>query len=208
MKNRRLKPAGPGRADLPTDVDHIHIDYQGIPWYIVSYGGARLAPYTEGMIEELVEEGIYIEIDERGIPIPKSEPQEPKDKIDALLAERRSVYGPNPFNQETVAQAWQSTLESHFQTKLPGPIPSHIVALMMVQIKVLRAACPFKYQQDNYNDMHGYTKIAEVCAKPTVQTLRCKKCDEICDESQMCNFICPRCSNNSLMKEGTPRNGK
>lgn len=87
-----------------------------------------------------------------------------------LIAERGKVYGPNPFNQETVAQAWKATLESHFQVRLPGPIPGYIVALMMVQLKVLRAACPFQYHQDNYDDLHGYGKIAEKCAKDVAQT--------------------------------------
>lgn len=87
------------------------------------------------------------------------------DPISELISERGKQYGPNPFNQETVALTWQAILEAHYQQKLPGPIPPHVVALMMLTMKACRAATPFPYHQDNYDDMHGYTKIAEICAK-------------------------------------------
>lgn len=83
--------------------------------------------------------------------------------IAAVLAERGRTYGPNPFNQETVAMGWQAILESHFQTKLPGPIPPHIVALMMCTLKILRWSCPFEYNPDNKVDLLGYAEIAERC---------------------------------------------
>lgn len=86
---------------------------------------------------------------------------------EALLKQRGSIYGPNPFNQETVAKAWTAILEAWFQMKLPGEIPPHLVANMMMVLKILRASTPFQFHQDNFDDIRGYCKIAEKCAKET-----------------------------------------
>lgn len=125
------------------------------------------------------------------------------DPTSALIAERGKQYGPNPFNQETVALTWQALLEAHYQKKLPGPIPPHIVALMMLTMKACRAATPFPYHQDNYDDMHGYAKIGEICAKSKIpESITCSKCDRLTDESELCNGLCPRCYNLSRKNEG------
>lgn len=83
--------------------------------------------------------------------------------VSAVLRERQQDYGPNPFNNETTAKAWQAILEAHFQQALPGPIPAHVVALMMGALKLTRAATPFGFRNDNYTDMVGYAMIAHRC---------------------------------------------
>jgi hypothetical protein len=83
--------------------------------------------------------------------------------VEAVLEERGRHYGPNPFNQETVAAAWQAIIESHYQTHLPAPLPARLVPLMLIAMKVVRDATPFGYNADNLVDVHGYAEIAKRC---------------------------------------------
>lgn len=87
----------------------------------------------------------------------------PDSPVTTLLNNRRKIYGPSPFNQDTVGKAWTAVLESHYQIKLPHDIPSHIVALLMTQLKIIRASTPFVRRKDSYDDAHGYIAIAEHC---------------------------------------------
>lgn len=77
-----------------------------------------------------------------------------------IYDQRKQVYGDGIFNHEQVGLMWTGILQCYFQTKLPAPIPSHIVSLMMSAVKVSRIAegC---YQKDDYTDAIIYLHIAE-----------------------------------------------
>lgn len=83
------------------------------------------------------------------------------ERCNAILGERGASYGPVGLNQGVLGKAWTAILESHYQIKLPHDIPAHVASLMMVSLKQLRAANPFKFNQDNYDDGHNYLTIAE-----------------------------------------------
>ena len=76
------------------------------------------------------------------------------DKIDDLLAQRGQVYGDMVKTHEAIAKIWSGIIGHD--------ISAHQVALMMVGLKLRRSAVSPNHP-DNYDDGHGYIKIAETC---------------------------------------------
>lgn len=79
--------------------------------------------------------------------------------VKATIAERGQVYGEPHLSHKNIGLAWTGLIQQHFGIELPGPIPAHVVELMMVQFKVQRAARV--YHGDNYVDLAAYAKFAE-----------------------------------------------
>lgn len=74
------------------------------------------------------------------------------DRTEELLAERGRVYGDAVSTHARIGEAWSAVL-GH-------PVSAHEVALCMVALKIIRAACAPDHQ-DSYDDIRGYTAIAE-----------------------------------------------
>ena len=76
-----------------------------------------------------------------------------------LIAERGKVYGEPRLSHENIGLSWTGMIQQHYAIRLDHPLPSHIVALMMVQLKAHRSARV--YQADNYADLLAYSRFAE-----------------------------------------------
>lgn len=80
-------------------------------------------------------------------------------KLEAILKDRGEVYGPADHNMRSTGHIIRGILEAHFQIKLPGEIPPHIVAAIFVGSKLARIAVPFKFNEDNFDDAHNYLTL-------------------------------------------------
>ena len=78
-----------------------------------------------------------------------------------IIAERGRKYGDMHISLGAAGHAARGVLEAHFQQVLPGPIPPHVMAQMMVVIKACRASVPLEFSEDNYVDAHNYLDIAK-----------------------------------------------
>lgn len=85
---------------------------------------------------------------------------------DDLIADRGQFHGKETEHQISgfvnLGLAWTAILQDHFKIQLDHPIPGHVVALMMVSLKCNRAARPFKINPDDYEDIGGYCKLAQM----------------------------------------------
>jgi len=76
-----------------------------------------------------------------------------------VKASREAVYAPDKeaerIGAEAVGSAIRGILMAHWQMDLP-PMPAHVVMHIYVAMKTIRAALPFKYNDDNYIDAHNY----------------------------------------------------
>ena len=82
------------------------------------------------------------------------------DKLAAIRAERHKVYGDPKENHIGIAQIWAPLLQPHAAAVAAGaPLPPHVVALMMVGLKLDRMR--ITYHQDNYDDLRNYLLFAE-----------------------------------------------
>lgn len=85
--------------------------------------------------------------------------------VEEVLKQRGEEYGDAENCHRAIGQTWAGILTQHIGCKIED-IPPHIVSLMMVAFKCVRAANPNinGYNQDNYIDIHGYATIAEIIA--------------------------------------------
>ena len=74
------------------------------------------------------------------------------DKIDSLLKQRGEIYGDMVQTHVLIAQVWSGILGHE--------VSAGEVALCMAGLKLVRAANNPDHQ-DNFDDAHGYLKIAE-----------------------------------------------
>lgn len=85
---------------------------------------------------------------------------QPSDRLAAIKAERQKVYGEPKENHAGIAQMWAPLLQPHADRIKSGePIPTHVVALLMVALKLDRMRLAFS--QDNYDDLRNYLSFAE-----------------------------------------------
>lgn len=77
----------------------------------------------------------------------------------AVIKERGIVYGDPRTSHRNIGLAWTGLLQQHYGIQLDHPLPSWLVAQMMVVLKVNRAARVFK--ADNYLDLKVYAGFAE-----------------------------------------------
>lgn len=80
--------------------------------------------------------------------------------LEALKAERQEVYGDPIENHKGIAQMWACLLQPHAERiARMEPLPEHVIALMMVGLKLNRMRR--RYKQDNYDDLRVYLGFAE-----------------------------------------------
>lgn len=83
-----------------------------------------------------------------------------QDELNKIMEDRGSKYGDFQISMRAAGLMAQALLEMHYQTKLPGPVPPHVIGHLNSCIKSSRACAPFKFELDNYKDAHNYLKIA------------------------------------------------
>lgn len=75
---------------------------------------------------------------------------------------RQERYGTFIQAHKNLGLLWTGLLQNHFRIKLPGPIPSHVVLLMMTASKLNRAVAEeLLPDEDNYVDAKIYTAMAQ-----------------------------------------------
>ncbi len=83
-----------------------------------------------------------------------------KTDLEQLKADRQKVYGPALQNHAGIAQMWACLLQPHAERiARMEPLPPHVVALMMVALKLNRMRIEF--HKDNYDDLTNYLSFAE-----------------------------------------------
>ncbi len=75
--------------------------------------------------------------------------------VDAILEQRQSEYGDPVQQYVQVAQMWSAIIDA--------PITPHQASLMMVALKLIRAARNPDHK-DSHDDARGYLQIAELIA--------------------------------------------
>ncbi len=86
------------------------------------------------------------------------------DVVDKTIEERGKVYGEPKHSHTNIGLAWTGLIQQHYGITLDHPIPAFLVALMLVDFKMSRAARV--YQADNFIDGHAYVKFADDFQKP------------------------------------------
>lgn len=76
-----------------------------------------------------------------------------------VRAERQATYGNHVEGSRHLGRAWAATLQNHLGVVIPDLSP-HLVHLLMVQLKVLRASHAGSTHRDNFLDMTNYTLLA------------------------------------------------
>ena len=79
-------------------------------------------------------------------------------KIEHIRKVKQAEYGDFSRNMELIGKSWSALLD------LDKPIPGHVVCLMYVAAKIIRAAHTFK--EDNYIDALNYLRKAEEMQRP------------------------------------------
>lgn len=103
----------------------------------------------------------------REIKVKFSEMPEPSEaeleaiRLDRIMRDRGLKYGDKQLNHESIGLMYTGLLESHYQMKLPHPIPGRVVALMTALIKLNREA--YRPNQDNVDDAKNYLTISQKC---------------------------------------------
>ena len=103
-------------------------------------------------------------------PLPsRSQPAVPisgEGRLEAIKSDRQQVYGDPLENHEGIAKIWAPLLQPHWMDIRDGiPVPAHVVALLMVGLKLDRMRLVFS--QDNYDDLRNYLSFAEEWQRPT-----------------------------------------
>jgi hypothetical protein len=88
-----------------------------------------------------------------------------KDEVASVLQERGKRYLDATFGHTNLSKAWTGILQTHYQIELPHDIPADVTLLMMVALKVNRAAHPTPFLDDNYLDGKGYMELARVAKR-------------------------------------------
>jgi hypothetical protein len=83
----------------------------------------------------------------------------PHDIVSQTIAERGKIYGDPHDSHENIGLSWTGLIQQHYGIKLAHPLPSSLVAQMMVAFKMQRATRV--YHADNYVDAQAYARFAE-----------------------------------------------
>jgi hypothetical protein len=100
--------------------------------------------------------GCHVELQGQRHAKPLSE----DERLKHLRETREAVYGDAAGNHECTGMLWTAILQYHYRIKFDHPIPPHIVCLLLGAMKVERAAAPFEFHQDNYDDAVNYVRMA------------------------------------------------
>jgi hypothetical protein len=80
-------------------------------------------------------------------------------ELEAILKERARVYGPPSENHRAIARIWGAILGAAGLTD-GEPLRIDLVALLMVGLKLARAAPRTTLHKDTFDDIQVYTQIA------------------------------------------------
>jgi len=79
-----------------------------------------------------------------------------------IFEQRQKRYGNFVDAHENLGLIWTGLIQNYFQIKLPEPIPSHLVLLMMAASKLNRAVAEKDLiDSDNYDDAKIYAEMAK-----------------------------------------------
>lgn len=82
------------------------------------------------------------------------------DRLNKILEERQKEYGPPLQNHERIAEAWQALLRaSNGNDSIT--VTASDVAMLMLALKMVRAAQPTPTSQDTWDDAKNYLSFAE-----------------------------------------------
>lgn len=82
-----------------------------------------------------------------------------RDIVSRVVKSRSRVYGEPHLSHENIGLCWTAAIQQHFGIRLPGPIPAHVVEMMMAQFKIQRAMRVF--HEDNFVDCQAYLRFAQ-----------------------------------------------
>lgn len=88
----------------------------------------------------------------------RGQPSKP-DSHRAIREERGSVYGPHEPNHENIGLSWTAAIQSHYDIRLPYPIPAYLSETMMAAFKCVRMARPV-FHTDSHPDLLNYADFA------------------------------------------------
>lgn len=90
-----------------------------------------------------------------------SSPRSPKE----MEASREATHGDAEKGMRNLALVWTGLLRDHYQIELPLLSP-HVTSLMCVGLKLSRAARPFNFTPDDYDDAGAYLEFARRLEDP------------------------------------------
>ena len=79
---------------------------------------------------------------------------------DKIKEERSAIYGDPESAHSAIGDVWMGILNASNPDLQLGSIPPRIVALMMAALKLVRAARPYKRDEDAYDDAMNYVQYA------------------------------------------------
>lgn len=80
------------------------------------------------------------------------------EHLSQILAERGAIYGDPLDSHANIGLSWTGLIQQHYGITLDHPLPTSLVAQMMVVFKMQRAARV--YHADNYDDAVNYLSFA------------------------------------------------
>jgi hypothetical protein len=90
----------------------------------------------------------------------------------AILKDRAKYYGPATLGFFSFGAMVRAIIQEHYQILLPHDLPPHVGALLMANIKLMRACRPAKFRLDNYDDAVNYVDIALEATRDGLKTQR------------------------------------
>ena len=76
----------------------------------------------------------------------------------AIVDRRRAMYGDATHGHASLGKIWTGLVEQHYGITLAEPMPAHLVAAMMVGLKLARC-CVDPTNRDTRLDIHGYATL-------------------------------------------------
>lgn len=96
-----------------------------------------------------------------GTPIPPrvNFASERPNGAESIIEQRGKIYGDPKENHDGIAMQWAPMLQPHWEAiRDMKPLPAHVVALLMVLVKVNRMRLVF--HEDNFSDAINYMDFA------------------------------------------------
>lgn len=94
------------------------------------------------------------------------------DKVQETIAERGKIYGDPYLSHVNIGLAWTGLIQQHYGMTLAHPLPASLVAAMLVDFKMSRAArCEAPHHADNFLDAHAYVGFGEEFQKKEKSSL-------------------------------------
>ncbi len=115
----------------------------------------------EGMSPERAKDILDSVFPAKDSPVPLRNTPPPIPSDEEIIEVRGEQYGDFRLSQRLAGKGITAILESHYQMDLPHEIPGHVVSLIMAQLKILRAALPFRFDHDHYIDARNYITFAQ-----------------------------------------------